>query len=145
MQEEDKRLPSAPSRWLVDCPSCKDQGYKLSNVVQFLRECFYSCCELYKRVFCVVGQELIVFSNTINLVGYHLPVLVVDMSQRCSQGFKLKTGPKRTQKENIPCDNHRNLEWGLPGIPFLSQRAFNTKILHFTTNCFKKLLNKFLH
>jgi len=26
----------------------------------------------------------------------------VDMSQVCSQGYKPKTGPQRTQKENIP-------------------------------------------
>lgn len=49
MQEEDKRLPSEPSGWLVECPSGKDRGYKPSAWVQLLRECFYSHCELYGR------------------------------------------------------------------------------------------------
>ena len=68
------------------------------------------------------------------------------MSQGCSKRYKPKTGPKLTQQEYILKQRKykyfTSLKLWRPKFKesllqeklFLSQRVFNTKTLHFTTN-----------
>jgi hypothetical protein len=79
-----------------------------------------------------------------------------DMSQICLQGYKPKTGPKRTQKEyilkqrknkyftSIKLWSPKFKELFLQEKLFLSQRAFNTKTFNHNY-IFTELLNKFLY